>query len=108
MESKEHIIVFVTAKDKVEANAIAQDLLQDKLIACANIVDGIQSLFWWQGKIDENRETMLVLKTRRDLFDRVSSKVKELHSYDTPEIIALPIIQGSDDYLNWINSSVSS
>lgn len=108
MESNEHIIVFVTAKDNAEASVIAQGLLREKLIACANIVDGIKSLFWWQGKIDESRETMLVLKTRRDLFDRLSSKVKELHSYDTPEIIALPIVQGSADYLNWINSSVSS
>jgi periplasmic divalent cation tolerance protein len=108
METKEHIVVFVTAKDNAEARVIAQGLLQEKLIACANIVDGVQSLFWWQGKIDEGREVLVILKTRRDLFDRVASKVKELHSYDTPEIIALPIVQGNSNYLDWINSSVSS
>jgi len=95
----------VTAKDKKEAVKIAQGLLESKLIACANIIDGVQSLFWWQGKIDSSKEVLLVLKTKKFLFKKVSEKVKSLHSYQTPEIIALPIIAGSKDYLNWINSS---
>lgn len=95
----------MTAKDKKEAVKIAQGLLESKLIACANIIDGVQSLFWWQGKIDSSKEVLLVLKTKKFLFKKVSEKVKSLHSYQTPEIIALPIIAGSKDYLNWINSS---
>ena len=101
-----HIVVLVTAKDKKEAAKIAKGLLESQLIACANIIDGVQSLFWWQGKIDSSKEVLLVLKTKKILFKRVCAQVKSLHSYQTPEIIALPIVDGSEDYLNWIGSSV--
>jgi len=100
-----HIVVLVTAKDKKEAVKISRGLLEAKLIACANIIDGIQSLFWWQGKIDSSREVLLVLKSKKVLFKKIVAKVRELHSYQTPEIIALPIVNGSDDYLDWVNSS---
>ena len=99
------IIILITAKDKKEAEKIAQGLLNEKLIACANIINGVKSLFWWQGKIDSSKEVLLVLKTKRILFKKVTVKVKSLHSYQTPEIIALPIIDGSKDYLDWVNSS---
>jgi len=100
-----NIIVLVTAKDKKEAIKITNGLLEAKLIACANIIDGVQSFFWWQGKIDSSKEVLLLLKTKKILFKKLLVKVKSLHSYQTPEIIALPIIDGSKDYLNWINSS---
>ena len=102
----QYIIVLVTAKDKKEASKIARGLLQAKLIACANILEGVQSLFWWQGKVDQAQEALIVLKTKRTLFKSVAVKVKSLHSYTTPEIIALPIIEGSKDYLKWIEDSV--
>ena len=101
-----YIVVLITAKDKKEAEKIARSLLEAKLIACANIVEGVQSLFWWQGKIDSSKEVYLVLKTKKILFKKVLNQVKSLHSYQTPEIIALPIVAGSDDYLGWITSSV--
>ena len=101
-----YIVVLVTAKDKKEAVKIAQGLLEPKLIACANIIDGVQSLFRWQSKIDSSKEVLLVLKTKKILFKRIVAKVKSLHSYQTPEIIALPIVHGCDDYLSWISSSV--
>ncbi|MBF0570435.1 MAG: divalent-cation tolerance protein CutA [Candidatus Omnitrophica bacterium] len=101
-----YIIILVTAKDKKEANRIARGLLEAKLIVCANIIDDVQSLFWWQGKIDSSKEVLLVLKTKKSLFKRIMAQVKSLHSYQTPEIIALPIANGSEDYLKWINSSV--
>src|ERR1700733_11897755 len=97
----DHIIILVTAKDKKEATKIAKGLLEAKLIACANIINGVQSLFWWQGKIDSSKEVLLLLKTKKILFKKISSKVKSLHSYQTPEIIALPIINGSEGYLGW-------
>ena len=100
-----YIVVLVTAKDKKEAGKIAKGLLEAKLIACANIVEGVQSLFWWQGKIDSSKEVYLILKTKKILFKKVAVKVKSLHSYQTPEIIALPIVNGSEDYLDWISSS---
>jgi periplasmic divalent cation tolerance protein len=99
------IVILITAKDKKEAEKIARGLLEAKLIACANIVEGVQSLFWWQGKIDSSQEVLLVLKTKGILFKKISSKVKSLHSYQTPEIIALPVANGSKDYLDWISSS---
>jgi periplasmic divalent cation tolerance protein len=100
-----YIVVLVTAKDKKEAEKISHGLLKAKLIACANIIDGVQSLFWWQGKIDSSKEVILVLKSKNILFKKIVAKIKTLHSYQTPEIIALPIVKGSDEYLGWVNSS---
>ena len=101
-----YIVVLVTTKDRKEAQEIARGLLREKLIACANISGNVESLFWWQGNIDQSREALLVLKTKRVLFDKLAARVKALHSYKTPEIIALPIIAGSRDYLKWIKESV--
>jgi periplasmic divalent cation tolerance protein len=106
MNAHTFIVVFVTAKDKEEAVKIAQGLLEDKLIACANIMEGVRSMFWWENKIDAGTEVLLVLKTKKSLFNKVDKKVKALHSYKTPEIIALPIVAGSADYLSWIRTSV--
>ncbi len=97
------IIILVTAKDKKQAAKIAKGLLADKLIACANIVQGVQSIFSWQGRIDQSKEVLVVLKTKVSLFKKVEAKVKSLHSYQVPEIIALPISEGSADYLKWID-----
>ncbi|MDE2027844.1 MAG: divalent-cation tolerance protein CutA [Candidatus Omnitrophica bacterium] len=103
--SVKFITVLVTAKDTEEAEKIARGVLNDKLAACANILGGVRSLYWWQGQIDASQEVLLVLKTKEDLFEKIVSRVKSLHSYQTPEIIALSIVHGSGDYLNWINSS---
>lgn len=100
-----HIVVFVTASSKEEAEKITQGLLKDKLAACVNITTGVDSYFWWQGKIDSAKEALLVIKTRKKLFDKLAKKVKKLHSYEIPEIIALPIIKGNKKYLEWINES---
>jgi periplasmic divalent cation tolerance protein len=96
------IVVLVTTKNKTEARKIANGLLTDKLIACANIIDRVESLFSWKGKLDQSKEALMVIKTQQKLFKKVISKVKLLHSYQTPEIIALPIIAGSQDYLKWV------
>jgi len=103
-----YIVVVVTAKDNKEATKIAQGLLEAKLIACANIISGVQSLFRWQGKIDSSKEVLLILKTKKSLFKKVAARVRSLHSYQTPEIIALPIVNGTKDYLGWISSSCES
>lgn len=102
-----NIVVFVTAKDKQEAQKIARRLVEDKLIACANIVDGVKSVFWWQGKTDEADETLLIMKSEKRLFKKIAAAVKALHSYDLPEVIALPIVDGSADYLKWMKESLS-
>jgi len=102
-----HIIIFITAKNFSEAQKISEGLLKKKLIACANIIRGVESFFWWQGKIDKAKEALLIVKTQRRLFSKIVKTVKSLHSYDCPEIIALPILKGSKDYLKWIDDSVS-
>ena len=103
----QYIVIFVTAKNKAEAKKIAQGLLKDSLVACVNMVGGVESYFQWQGKIDKANETLLIIKTKQKSFEKVLSKVKQLHSYDNPEIIALPIVAGSWDYLKWIDEVVA-
>ena len=98
-----NILIVVTAANKKEAEKIAQALLKKKLVACANIISGVSSLFWWQGKIDRCREVVLFLKTKRSLFKDITKVVKSLHSYEVPEIIALPIIEGERNYLRWLS-----
>lgn len=102
-----YLVVFVTVKDPDEAQKISQGLLEQKLIACANILSGVKSLFWWEGKVDQADEALLVMKTQKKLFSGVVKAVKSLHSYSVPEIIALPIVAGSEDYLKWVSESTS-
>ena len=100
-----NIVIFITAKDYDQAAKISQHLVDQKLIACANILNGVKSLFWWEGKVDEANEVLLILKTRKSLFKKIEKAVKALHSYEVPEIIALPIIEGHKPYLKWVNES---
>jgi periplasmic divalent cation tolerance protein len=100
----EFIIVLVTTADKAEAEKISQALLDKKLIACANIVSPVSSCFLWQGKIDKAEECLVVMKSRLDLFGELEQHVKALHSYEVPEILVLPVVAGSTDYLEWMRS----
>ena len=100
------IVVLVTAKDAAEAKKISGHLLRRKLIACANIVKGVKSLFWWEGKIDSASEVLLVMKSRKAVFPKIVKEVKANHSYQVPEIIALPVVAGQKDYLSWVKESV--
>ena len=103
----DYTLVMVTASSREEAEKIATTLLERKLIACANILGPVSSRFWWQGKIDSAEEYMIFMKTKRELFDQVADNVKQLHSYEVPEIIALPIVEGAKPYLEWINSNLT-
>ncbi|MCL5877329.1 MAG: divalent-cation tolerance protein CutA [Candidatus Bathyarchaeota archaeon] len=100
------IIVLVTTKDKAEAEKISQTLLDEKLIACANIISPVASCFLWEGKIDRAEECLIVMKTRKDLFAELAVRVKALHSYEVPEVLALPVVDGSGEYLAWIRRSL--
>lgn len=100
------IVIYVTVKNKAEAKKITQGLLKARLVACVNVVGAIESHFWWQGKIDQASEVFLIIKTKQKLFEKIVSKVKLLHSYENPEIIALPIVAGSWPYLKWIDEVV--
>ena len=103
---KKYIVVFVTCTSKKEALAIAKKLLNEKLIACANIIEGVSSLFWWKGKVDKARETLVIIKTARKNFNKIKRRIKRLHSYEVPEIVALPIASGENSYLKWIDKSI--
>lgn len=102
-EGSGHIVVLVTASSDEEAHKIANELLSRRKAACVNIVPGVNSLFWWEGKIESANETLLVIKTGAALLDDVIVMVRRLHSYTVPEVIALPILGGNRDYLDWIN-----
>jgi periplasmic divalent cation tolerance protein len=101
-----HVVLLVTAGDSEEAHKIANALLGRKQAACVNIVPQVNSLFWWQGKLDSAQENLLIIKTRASLLDPATKTVKEIHSYEVPEIIALPVIGGNPDYLEWIDSEL--
>jgi periplasmic divalent cation tolerance protein len=104
-QTEKEIVIFITAPNEDEAASIARSLVEARLAACANIVRNIRSIYTWQGSIQDDNEVLMMVKTRKSLFSKVSVKVRELHSYDVPEIIALPIIDGSPDYLNWLKES---
>jgi len=102
----QYIIVFVTAANKQEAEKISQNLLEAKLIACANIVGPIASHFHWGGKVEKAEEFLVMMKSRSDLFEKLSAAVAKLHSYEVPEILAIPIIAGSKFYLDWLENTL--
>jgi len=106
MKEEGKIVIFVTTDSQEEAQKIATRLLNQRKVACVNIVPRVDSLFWWQGKLDSARESLVIAKTKASLLPEVVSLVKDVHSYEVPEIIALPIIGGNEDYLNWIDSEV--
>ena len=99
------VVVYITAPTDEEAALIAKSLVESKLAACVNIIRSIRSIYSWQGRIEDDTEVLMIVKTQQELFEPLSSRVKELHSYDVPEIIALPIIEGSEDYLKWLRDS---
>jgi periplasmic divalent cation tolerance protein len=96
------IVVFITASDEDAAVKIARSLVEAKLAGCVNIIKNIRSVYRWEETVEDEPEVLMVAKTRKALFDELMKKVKELHSYTVPEIIALPIVEGSEDYLQWL------
>ena len=107
MEEARYIVVLITSDSVEEADHIAQVLLKKKKVACVNILRGIDSYFWWEGKPDSARENLLIAKTKASLLPEIVDLVKKLHSYDVPEVIALPITGGNQDYLEWIERNIA-
>ena len=98
----EFVLGYITAADVAEARRLGQALVQARLAACANILPGMQSLYWWQGKLEEANEAVLLVKTRQELAAAVLAKVKELHSYECPCVVFLPVVGGNPAYLEWL------
>ena len=101
----DEIIVLITASSKDEAAKIGTTLVDEHLAACVNIVPEVRSLFFWEGKTRDERETLLIAKSRLPLMEKLVARVKSLHSYNVPEVIALPIVAGSRDYLDWMKDA---
>ena len=95
-------VVLVTAPDAETAARIARALVEERLIACANLVPGIRSIYRWEGQVADESEVLLVLKTRASRCAAVAARVKDLHPYALPEVVALPVVDGSEAYLDWV------
>jgi len=103
MKETDKIVALITTSSEEEARKIAELLVNGKKAACVNIVPAVDSVFWWEDKLDSARESLLLVKTKASLFPEIVELVKRTHSYEVPEIIALPIIAGSEDYLKWLD-----
>jgi len=102
------VVVLVTAASRKECRKIAKHLVESKLAACVNITQSIESVYRWEGKISTDKEFQLFIKTTRELFPEIKVAISKIHSYHTPEIICLPIIEGSRNYLQWVGDSVKA
>ena len=103
----ENIVVFIMAASDDEARRIATSLVDERLAACVNILPGCHSVFRWEGEVQEEDEVLLIVKTRAAAFPALERRVQELHSYDVPEIVALPINRGAQSYLDWLVNQVA-
>jgi len=100
-------LIYVTAPSHEEAEKIAETVVTEQLAACANILDGATSIFHWEGKLCRENETVLILKTSEERVEELTIRIKELHSYDCPCVVALPIEGGNPDFLNWVADATS-
>jgi periplasmic divalent cation tolerance protein len=103
MISEQTVVIFVTTSSPAEARKIGRALVEEKLVACANIIPQIRSIYRWQNKVHDEPEALMVLKTRSGRIQKIIKKVQSLHSYSVPEIIAVPVVAGSKEYLSWID-----
>jgi Uncharacterized protein involved in tolerance to divalent cations len=95
-------LIYITTKDREEAGRIGRTLVEERLVACVNILDKVDSLYWWEGKIVDDREALIIAKTKNTLVPAVIERVKSLHGYSCPCIVALPIVDGNEDFLTWV------
>ena len=102
----DYVAVLITAGSQAEADQIARTLVQESLAACVNVVPGLTSFYRWEGEVQQDEEWLLVAKSRHDTLDALTARVQAIHSYDVPEVIALPLAGGSEAYLSWIDQEV--
>ena len=102
-----HLVVYITVPSQEVGQQIATVLVESSLAACVNIIPGVSSIYHWQGGIEQDDELLLIAKTRAILLDQFVSEVKKIHPYEVPEVIAMPIVAGSSEYLAWINEGTT-
>lgn len=100
--------LYITTKDFSEARVLAQKALEERVVACANIFTTVESMYWWQGSIQNSSECVLLLKTRADKVDEAMAVIKHWHSYSVPCIVTIPIEKGDEPYLNWLRGEVKA
>ena len=101
-------VVLVTVGDQDEGRILARRLVQERLVACGNVIPGLTSVYRWNGEIQEETEALVMLKTTEDLVDVLRKRVLELHPYDVPEFLSLPVLEGYDPYLRWVAGEVKN
>lgn len=101
------VVVLITAPNEDDAAKMANDLVASRLAACVNIIRNIRSIYRWQGKIEDEAEVLMLVKTNKEFFRDLEKRVKEIHPYTVPEIIALPVIEGSAEYLLWLSQETT-
>lgn len=106
MKESEYIVVLITAPSTTEAERLSRLLLTQRKAACVNIISGLDSMFWWDNKLNSAHESLMVVKSKASLLPELVSLVKKEHSYSVPEVIALPVIGGNPDYLAWLDKEV--
>jgi periplasmic divalent cation tolerance protein len=102
------IVVFSTCFTQEEAGRIARKLIEERLAACVNVAPGIRSFYRWKGVIEEAGECLLVIKTSRDLFDRLRLELEKAHTYEVPEVMAVPVVEGAPNYMNWLENELNA
>src|ERR1041385_2332218 len=107
LQTNDHIVVLMTAANSDEAARIAEMLVERKLAACVQILPPMTSIYVWESEVQRDNETLLIAKSIRAKFDELEAAVRAIHSYETPEIIALPILAGAPDYLSWLSSCLA-
>ena len=101
-------VTLVTVGSADEAKKIARTLVEERLIACANIVPAVNSIYRWKGEVCDDDEVLIIMKSTQSRWERMASRIRELHSYEVPEIISLPVTEGSREYLDWVRAEVES
>ncbi len=102
----EYCVIYCTVSSDQEGRLIADSLVQKNLAACVNMINPVRSLYTWKGETCDDEERLLIIKSRASIFEKVRNDIRALHSYDVPEIIAMPILQGDDEYIKWMDENI--
>ena len=102
------LMVFCTVPSAEKGNEIAQTLVSERLCACVNVVNEVHSFYWWEQKVQKDPESLMILKTTPEGFEPLEKRIKELHPYSVPEILGIPVVKGSEDYLDWVKAETNT